>query len=247
MSVPPLPFGRVFRLGAHGSDVKAVKRALARAGFGPGRLAGLTELFGPFSVIFLKRFQRKNHLPVDGVYGPATHHLLVPHFDAYSRSLYLRATIYVNPLRLASGIVLERTDQGVDFFAHKGSPIVAIGRADVTRATRGSGWPGGGVVQYKLLDGPHAGEEIYVAEFIMPVVSEGQRVKAGQKVAYFSHDAADGVGIETGYIRRGTNEPCSSDTSGVQTEGGRAFARFLRKLGCPTLQDPGPGSDRSPC
>lgn len=243
----PIPFGRWLGLGKVGPDVKAVKRALARAGFGPAKLAGLTPIFGPFTVIFLKRFQKKHRLAIDGVYGPKTHSKLLPFFDALARELYLSRTQYVNPFRHATGLRLWRTDQGVDFAADRGSPIEAIGRARITRATRVSGWPGGGCVQYVLLDGDHAGEEIYVAEFIQPVVSSGQVVEAGQTIARFTESASSGVGIETGFIRKGTHEPCSTDTSGRPTEGGLCFARFLRHLGCPTMQDPGPGSDRSPC
>lgn len=242
-----IPFGRWLGVGKVGKDVLAVKRALARAGFGPGKLRILTPVFGPFTRIFLKRFEHKHGLSVDGVYGPADHAALTPFFDAYSRSLYMSVSVYVNPLKKATGISLQRTDQGVDFFADTGSPILAMGRAKITRSATDSGWPGGGCVQYVLTDGDHAGEEIYVAEFIKPVVSVGQLVQPGQKVAYFTRSAADGVGIETGYIRKGTDTPCSTDTSGAPTDGGLAFARFLRRLGQMTLQDPGPGSDRSPC
>lgn len=155
---------------------------------------------------------------------------------------------YVNPLRRATGIHLMRTDQGVDYFADAGSPILAIGRAEVTRADTNSGWPGGGVVHYKLLDGTHKGARIYVAEYIYPAVKVGEIVYAGQVVARFTRSASSGVGIEMGYLGHGTTwNPCASDKSGVETASGKAFARFLRSLGCHTLQDPGTGSSQSPC
>jgi murein DD-endopeptidase MepM/ murein hydrolase activator NlpD len=156
--------------------------------------------------------------------------------------------VYVNPFAATKGLRLRRTDQGVDFQAAKGEPIAAIGKALIDRVSHPgdgtSGWPGGGCVQYKLLDGPHAGERIYVAEQITPTVKAGQTVKAGATIATF---LGLEPAIETGYLEKAGNNPCSHDTSGVQTEAGKAFARFLRSLGCPTQQDPGPGSDRSPC
>src|SRR5207302_5060178 len=103
-----------------------------------------------------------------------------------------------------------------------------------------------GCVQYQLLDGDHKGEEVYVAEFIDPLVNEGDIVEAGHLIARFNADHSSGVGIETGYIKVGTHEPVDSDTSGSQTGAGQAFARFLRSVGCPTQQDPGPGSPHSP-
>lgn len=155
---------------------------------------------------------------------------------------------YRDPLAWARHVVNERTDQGVDYFAMLGSPIRAMGDGVVTRATRSSGWPGGGAVQYRLTGrGSHKGEEIYVAEFIVPTVREGEWVRKGQLIARFTRDRRDQVGIETGFIRPGTHEPCSSDMSGVQTEAGKCMARWLHQLGRPTLQDPGPGSTHSPC
>lgn len=155
---------------------------------------------------------------------------------------------YRDPLKWAGHVVPQRTDQGVDYWAERGSPIRAMGDAVVTRATLNSGWPGGGCVQYRLTgSGSHKGEEIYVAEFIVPRVREGERVRKGEVIANFTRNWTERVGIETGFIRRGTHEPCSSDTSGVQTEGGRCFARWLHQLGRPTQQDPGRGSTYSPC
>ena len=62
--------------------------------------------------------------------------------------------VYVNPLINAEELQCWRTDQGVDFGAKKGSSIVAMGNGRVTRSTIHSGWPGGGCVQYKLLQAP---------------------------------------------------------------------------------------------
>lgn len=85
-----LPFYRELKEGSKGDDVFAVKRALGRAKY--MKLAGLTRTFGRFSVIALKRFQKDSGLASDGVYGPKTHAKLLRYFDAYSESLYAKAT-----------------------------------------------------------------------------------------------------------------------------------------------------------
>lgn len=155
---------------------------------------------------------------------------------------------YRDPLKFAKHVVNKRTDQGVDYWAAVGSPIRAMGDCKVTRVSHTSGWPNGVVIQYVLTGaGSHKGEVIYVAEYISPVVKVGQWVPKGATIAHFSSDWRDAVGIETGFIRRGTDEPCSTDTSGRQTEGGRCMARWLHQLGRSTEQDPGPGSTHCPC
>jgi hypothetical protein len=83
-----IPFGRELRLGNAGPDCRAVKRALARAGFGPKLLGGLTGVFGKYAVANLRRFQTASKLDADGVYGEATHAKLTPHFDSLSLKLY---------------------------------------------------------------------------------------------------------------------------------------------------------------
>lgn len=84
-----IPFGREIRLGNSGPDCRAVKRALARAGFGPKLLAGITPIFGKYAVLNLRHFQNANKLDVDGVYGKTTHTKLTPHFDTLAEQWYL--------------------------------------------------------------------------------------------------------------------------------------------------------------
>lgn len=83
-----VPFGRLLKLGDEGDDAKAVKRALARAGYGPKKLAGITGKFDATAVANLKRFQKAEGLAADGVYGPLTHAQLEPSFDALAAKLY---------------------------------------------------------------------------------------------------------------------------------------------------------------
>ena len=123
---------------------------------------------------------------------------------------------YRDPLKFAKHVVNKRTDQGVDYWASVVNPIRAMGDCKVTRVSHTSGWPNGVVIQYVLTGaGSHKGEVIYVAEYISPVVKVGQWVPKGATIAHFSSDWRDAVGIETGFIRRGTDEPCSTDTSRV--------------------------------
>ena len=82
-------FRREIRLGSVGNDCIAVKRALARAGYGDLYARGTrTPVFGPFAVKNLKNFQKGHHIPASGVLGRKTFEALLPSFDAYSRSLY---------------------------------------------------------------------------------------------------------------------------------------------------------------
>lgn len=83
-----ISFGREIRLGNAGPDCRAVKRALARAGFGPKLLAGITPIFGKYAVLNLRHFQTAESLDPDGVYGKGTHAKLAPHFDAYGTKMY---------------------------------------------------------------------------------------------------------------------------------------------------------------
>lgn len=85
MTVPT--FKRVFRMGAKGSDVLAVKRTLRQLGYPK---VSRTRMFGRAACSALKHFQHDHGLQADGVYGKQTHEKLATHFDRYSRWLYNR-------------------------------------------------------------------------------------------------------------------------------------------------------------
>jgi cell wall-associated NlpC family hydrolase len=82
------PFRRKVRLGSRGLDVRAIKRALAVAGYGKWNDKP-TLLFGPFAVKNLRSFQKANGLKPTGVYDLPTHRKLARHFDAYGVWLLL--------------------------------------------------------------------------------------------------------------------------------------------------------------
>ena len=159
---------------------------------------------------------------------------------------------YLNPLRHATGVRLARTDQGVDFGMADWSPIFPVGPAKITRYTTQSGWGNGGVVvQYVLLDGDLAGTEHYVAERLrlMPHLAVNSIVTVDTAICHYSgtYGVNGNWGVELGYIRPGTNEPCSTDTSGHPTPGGICYTRLLNMLGQKTLQSFGPGPHDCPC
>lgn len=79
------PFVRTLHQGDTGSDVRAVKRALRKAGFGRG--ITITSKLGKTATADLERFQAHAHLKADGVYGAVTHAKLAPFFDSFGVSL----------------------------------------------------------------------------------------------------------------------------------------------------------------
>ncbi len=149
---------------------------------------------------------------------------------------------YVNPFP-AKHWWAGRTDMGVDYgVVGPRAPVVAIGDAKVIGSDSKSGWPGGHFIWYRLLDGDHAGNVIFVAETLTRLVPKGTVVAAGQRIATALHG---GTGIETGWANRfGSTRAAPCYHEGMQTNSGREMARFLRHLGAHTADKPGPGPDR---
>jgi murein DD-endopeptidase MepM/ murein hydrolase activator NlpD len=129
---------------------------------------------------------------------------------------------YVSPFVSATQ---GRIDQGVDFTGT--GPILAVGDARIL-AVGAPGWPEGGGVLYKLLDGPAAGRVIYVNEGVRATVKAGQRVSAGQQIASF----VAGGSIEMGFADA-AGDPLSHAEyhEGDETSWGRKMATFLSELG----------------
>lgn len=144
------------------------------------------------------------------------------------------ASGYVNPLAGAS-VTAERIDQGVDY-AGTGS-IGAVGQAVVTQVVpSGSGWEGGGYVEYKLTSGPYAGRYVYAAEGVSPTVSVGQTLSAGQPVATIVPGSS--TGVEMGFAAGVGESSYASQYGGGYTEGqltaaGQAFSDLIASLGGP--------------
>lgn len=145
------------------------------------------------------------------------------------------ASGYVNPLASAT-VKGERIDQGVDY-AGSGT-LGAIGPGVVTRVVQtGSGWEGGGYVEYKLTGGPYAGHSVYYAEGVTPTVSVGQTLTAGQPVATIISGFPSGM--ELGFAAgNGSEESYATVYGGGYTEGmptaaGAAFSNLVASLGGP--------------
>jgi hypothetical protein len=141
---------------------------------------------------------------------------------------------YVNPLANAS-VRAERIDQGVDY-AGSGT-LGAIGPGVVTNVVQtGSGWEGGGYVEYKLTAGPYAGRSIFYAEGVTPTVQVGQTLTPGQPVATIIPGSAHG--IEIGFAAGKGEAAYASAYGGGYSEGqrtaaGQAFSDLLASLGAP--------------
>jgi LysM repeat protein len=154
------------------------------------------------------------------------------------------ASGYVNPFRYGSWSP-SRTDEGVDWIPNVTSPVVALGDGIVTYSSMNSGWPAGGFIAYRLTNGSHAGDYVYVAEHITALLPVGSLVSAGERIA----TALPGYPwTEWGWASASGPEPAPSarysrGANGIATPGGKAFARFLMELGVTGLQNPGPGTD----
>ena len=93
-----VPFRRVLRKGDIGDDVLAVKRALRHAAYyvlPQGQ--EMTRQFGDRMQTAVRRFQQKNELTVDGIYGILTHRKLMQHFDSYGAYLMGRVPTQTSP------------------------------------------------------------------------------------------------------------------------------------------------------
>lgn len=82
-----VPFKHAIKAGMRGKDVRAVKRALSKAGY--MQWGGFTSLFGPFAVRATKNFQKTHHLTPNGHIDAPTLKKLVPYFDSYGFLLYV--------------------------------------------------------------------------------------------------------------------------------------------------------------
>jgi len=146
---------------------------------------------------------------------------------------------YIDPFA-APGWVPNRTDMGVDWLVTRPRPVVAIGDAVILGSnSRDTGWPGGHFIWYRLLDGSHAGDVIYVAEHLKHLLAAGVHVRAGQKIA---EALPGGTGTEWGWADADgatRAHPCYYE--GEQTASGKDMARFMKSLGATVGDPPGRG------
>ena len=148
---------------------------------------------------------------------------------------------YTNPFEKATGIVWERTDQGVDAAMTAGSPLLAFAPSKVEFILPDF-YAGQPAIIFEITAGPLAGKWWYWSEEIQPTVSQGQTVKAGQVVATF---APSGTGIEIGWWTPNGGYPLARTTTGYNegyaTPAGADFRYLLQALGA----NPGTGAGQS--
>jgi murein DD-endopeptidase MepM/ murein hydrolase activator NlpD len=147
---------------------------------------------------------------------------------------------YVNPFKHRRWIS-GRIDMGVDYVPYHPTAVVAIGDAKILGSDSHSGWPGGHFIWYKLTDGDHAGDIIYVAEELKKMVPAKTRVAAGQRIATAR---PGGSGLEIGWANRlGETRAARCYSEGMRTNSGKEMARFLRSLGAKVVDHPGRGAN----
>lgn len=186
----PIAFRGPLRLGSRGNQVRAVKRGLAQAGFGKLR-DSINPLYGPFTVLRMRKYQRTISVMPTGKYGKATHEKLREHFDHYARLLYISPVPLPEPsggLQLPSSFTPTHQTAGldgfpaVDVFAKPGTPAKApedgyIHRLSGRDPARG-GSPGGAYGWNIYLDSSSG--RYFMAHWGTRIVVEGQKVRKGQ-------------------------------------------------------------------
>ena len=108
-----VPFRRTLRKGDIGDDVLAVKRALRHAAYyvlPQGQ--EITRQFGDRMQTAIRRFQQKNGLTVDGIYGILTHRKLMQHFDSYGAHLMGQAPTQTSPATNPRALVVNEATWG---------------------------------------------------------------------------------------------------------------------------------------
>ena len=146
---------------------------------------------------------------------------------------------YTNPFEKATGLVWERTDQGVDAAMQPGSPLLAFAPSKVETIVPDF-YAGQPAIVFEVTAGPLAGKWWYLSEQIEPTVSPGQRIAAGQTIATF---APAGTGIEIGWWTPGGGYPLGHPgyEEGLATNAGGDFRYLLQALGA----NPGTGAGMS--
>lgn len=178
-----------------------------------------------------------------------------------ARVVHYTRWAYVDPLQDVKDLRRGRVDMGVDYDGS--GPILALGSGKVMMASDHDAgpescwgrtcWPVGGIVVYRLMDGPFAGKYVYDAENITVNVIAGQMVKTGQQIAtlraaspYLETGWASGNGPETLAIAKHQQYP-SGDPGAWSTIEGRNFNHVLTRLGAPSgLLQPKPPHQQMP-
>lgn len=211
------PFRDVLRQGSRGTQPVAVKRGLWHAGFHEGwktlgDQAIAQEILGELAVANLEHFQRYHGLPVDGVYGKASHNVLRGSFDAYATFLYTAPAHVV--LQLPATFTPTHQTEGlpgypaIDNFAAAGSTVGAPLDGKVTRLSghdpRQGGVPGGAYGWSIYLTCSSA--IYFLTHFGSRTVTLGQDVKRGDIIGTVCDAAVAHMASNLSHIHEGRHE-----------------------------------------
>lgn len=169
---------------------------------------------------------------------------------------------YANPFRAVRGLVPSRVDMGVDYSGS--GDVYALGPGVITAAHPGgpgSPWyPCVGCppaetawITERLIAGPLAGQQVYVAEGIRPSVRPGQRVDSSTVIGTmfggietgFAAQGGAGAGGETAAAAAG-QQAQGGDPGAVPTAYGLGYSSLLHRLGAPPGAASGPPSGSLP-
>jgi hypothetical protein len=155
------------------------------------------------------------------------------------------AGMYANPFAHTRGLVAQRIDMGVDYDGS--GEIDALGNARITFAATGigGGWTcdtstSGGIV-YELTDGPDQSRYVYLTEDVIPTVTGGEQVAAGQQIGTFAPAGGTGC-IEIGFASGPDPGPqaaalgqqaTSGDAGANRTYCGQQMSNLLATTGAP--------------
>jgi len=206
-----LPFGRQIGLNYRGPDCLAMKRALARAGFGPKKLAGLTRVFGPYAVKELERFQADQGIAADGVYGALTHARLSQFFD--SRAWHLYAEVHpAGQIQLPAVFTSTHETSGldgypaVDVFAPGGTIALAPAAGEIHKLSghepTASTTPGG-PYGWSIYLRDASGNDYFLTHFGTRLVTLNEVVKYGQPLGTVSDYTRATNGVTPSHIHEG--------------------------------------------
>lgn len=176
-------YRQLIKPGDKGRDVKAVKDGLKRMKVKGSAKLSKDDKAGRSFVGCIKTVQKAHKLKADGIYGPATHAVVAPHFSLFDNWRYRTAKkrhtkTVTNPF--PGGWIPNRLDMGFDgtFSGHIVAPFDGI----VTYVTDYNASWRGGVIQIKAHKRPFGlpTDTLYFTEGCAPTVSAGTRVKMGQ-------------------------------------------------------------------
>jgi murein DD-endopeptidase MepM/ murein hydrolase activator NlpD len=207
----PPTLKRQIELGMQGLDVKACKRAAARAGFPKGKLAGITGTYIAADQANIEAFQTANGLHVDGVIGTDTFGALLPHMDAFALELYdsfdmdtvvvapAAALAYPHPstfqgpsptasdLHQTAGLA---NNWALDFMAPGGTPVLAPEDGTVFKLSGhdpSGGVTGGDIFGWNVYLHTLAGMLYFATHLGDRSVTLAEEVKLGDVIGHVGH------------------------------------------------------------